>query len=258
MTLPILEFRSVSFAHGARTIFENLSFSVQAGETVALLGPNGVGKTTLLKLACALLRPRSGEALVQGRPVRKWPRRQLSCTVALVPQELEVPFAFRVEEIVAQGRVPHLGWSGGLGRKDLEAVEAALQEVDLLPLRHRVLGELSGGEAQRVKIAIALAQQPSLMLLDEPTQHLDLGRQIEVMALLRRLAQRGITIVAAMHDLALVREHCSSAILLIPQAPAVIGPVADVLRADLLQRAYGVERGSLDRYLTPENARPVR
>lgn len=255
---PILEFRSVSFAHGERSIFENLSFSVQAGETVALLGPNGVGKTTLLKLACALLGPRSGEALVQGRPLRQWPRRQLSCTVALVPQELEVPFAFRVEEIVAQGRVPHLGWTGGLGPRDLEAVEAAMQEVDLLPLRHRVLGELSGGEAQRVKIAIALAQQPSLMLLDEPTQHLDLGRQIEVMALLRRLAERGITIVAAMHDLALVREHCSSAILLVPEAPAVIGPAADVLRADLLQRAYGVERDALERYLMPENARPLR
>jgi cobalamin transport system ATP-binding protein len=256
---PILEFRNVSFAHGgfahgARSIFEGLSFAVQPGEAVALMGPNGVGKTTLLKLASALLRPSAGEVLVQGRPLRQWARRELSCTVALVPQELEVPFAFRVEEIVAQGRVPHLGFFGALGGRDLEAVERALEEVDLLPLRHRVFASLSGGEQQRVKIAIALAQQPSLMLLDEPTQHLDLGRQIEVMALLRRLVEGGITVVAAMHDLALVREHCTSGILLTPQAPALAGPVGQLLRAELLERAYAVDRAALDRYMSSERS----
>jgi len=278
-SLPVLEFRNVSFVHGGhgKRIFEDLSFTVQQGELVALMGPNGVGKTTLLKLAAGLLRPRSGEVLVQrralrpsrptaglpGTPLQPWTRRQLSCTVALVPQELEVPFAFSVEEIVAQGRVPHMGWFGGPGARDLEVVESALREVDLIALRHRIFGELSGGEQQRVKIAIALAQQPSLMLLDEPTQHLDLGRQIEVMALLRKLVESGITLVAAMHDLALVREHCSSGILLMPAAPAdtpasqvqdtgpqaVAGPLSEVLRPELLERAYAVDRAVLDRYL---------
>jgi len=256
----ILEFRDVGFAHhgfahGARSVFTDLSFSVQSGETVALMGPNGSGKTTLLKLAAALLQPAAGEVLVQGRQLRQWTRRQLSCCVALVPQHLDVPFAFRVEEIVAQGRVPHLGFFGGLGGEDLDAVETAMESVDILSMRHRVFAELSGGERQRVKIAIALAQQPQLMLLDEPTQHLDLGRQIEVMALLRNLVERGITIVAAMHDLALVREHCSSGVLLMPDAPALTGPVHDLLQADLLQRAFAVERPSLDRYLASEPAR---
>ena len=256
---PVLEFRSVSFAHGGnsksggRSVFEDLCFTVQPGETVALMGANGVGKTTLLKLAAGLLRPGSGEVLLHGRPLPQWPRRQLSCTVALVPQELEVPFAFRVEEIVAQGRVPHMGWFGGLSARDMEVVESSLREVDLLPLRQRVFAELSGGEQQRVKIAIALAQQPSLMLLDEPTQHLDLGRQIEVMGLLRKLVERGITIVAAMHDLALVREHCSSGILLTPDAPAMAGPLGNLLRPELLERAYAVDRAALDRYLRAEN-----
>ena len=251
----ILEFRGVGFTYGARTVFSELSFPVQPGETFALLGPNGSGKTTLLKLAAALLRPSAGEVLVQGRELKEWPRRQLSCCVALVPQHLDVPFAFRVEEIVAQGRVPHLGFFGGLRGEDLDAVESAMESVDILGMRHRIFAELSGGERQRVKIAIALAQAPQLMLLDEPTQHLDLGRQIEVMALLRRLVERGITIVAAMHDLPLVREHCASGILLMPDSPALTGPVQDLLRADLLQRAYCVERPSLDRYLASE---PVR
>ena len=274
VTTPVLEFRNVSFAHGGRSstgaysIFEDLSFTVRPGETVALMGPNGIGKTTLLKLASGLLRPRSGEVLVQERALQRWSRRQLSCTVALVPQELEVPFAFSVEEIVAQGRTPHMGWFGGPGARDLEVVESALREVDLLPLRHRVFGELSGGEQQRVKIAIALAQQPSLMLLDEPTQHLDIGRQIEVMGLLRKLVERGITIVAAIHDLALAREHCSSGILLMPAAPApapasqiwtrrgtraLVGPLTELLQPEVLERAYAIERAALDRYLRHEN-----
>jgi len=245
----ILEFRNVAFAHPARTIFEDLCISVQPGETVALLGPNGVGKTTLLKLAAGLLHPSSGEILVKDRGLKEWRRRQLSSYVALVPQHLEIPFAFRVEEIVAQGRVPHLGLLGRLRGSDLEAVENAMEAVDIVKMRRRVFSELSGGERQRVKLAIALAQQPKLMLLDEPTQHLDLGRQIELMALLRRLVERGITIVAAVHDLALVREHCSSGILLAPNAPAVVGPVDEVMRADRLERAFSVDGDSLDRYL---------
>jgi len=252
----ILEFRHVAFAHGERSIFKDLCFSIKPGETVALIGPNGVGKTTLLRLAAGLLRPSSGEILVRGRQLANWERRQLSCSVALVPQDLEVPFAFRVEEIVAQGRFPHLGFFGTLTAKDLAAVESAMEAVDITSMRNRIFAELSGGERQRVKVAIGLAQQPRLMLLDEPTQHLDLGRQIELMALLRRLVQRGITIVAAVHDLALVRDNCSSAILLTPDAPAIAGAVPELLRADLLEHAFAVERSGLDRYLAAQPLSP--
>jgi iron complex transport system ATP-binding protein len=252
----ILEFRNVAFAHPARTIFEHLTFSVQPGETVALLGPNGVGKTTLLKLAAGLLRPAAGEVLVKEQALKQWGRRQLSCCVALVPQHLEIPFAFRVEEIVTQGRVPHLGLFGRLTSSDREAVESAMEAVDIARMRARVFSELSGGEQQRVKLAIALAQQPKIMLLDEPTQHLDLGRQIELMALLRKLVERGITIVAAMHDLALARDHCSSGILLVPHAPAAVGALTEVMRADQLERAFSMESHGLDRYLaTPPSTK---
>jgi iron complex transport system ATP-binding protein len=259
----ILEFRNIAFAHGARTIFDSLSFPIEQGEMVALIGPNGIGKTTLLKLAAGLLKPSSGEILVEGRELAQWSRRGLSCCVALVPQHLEVPFAFRVEEIVAQGRVPHLQRFRGLSNADVDAVESAMEAVDISHMRNRVFSELSGGERQRVKIAIGLAQQPKLMLLDEPTQHLDMGRQIELMALLRRLTGRGITILAAIHDLALARDNCPSGILLMPNAPPTVGPVEKLLDADLLERAFSVERLDLDRYLstttsaTPDDANGV-
>jgi iron complex transport system ATP-binding protein len=249
-----MEFRNVGFARGARTIFDNLCFGIDQGGMVALVGPNGVGKTTLLSLASGLLQPATGQIFVQGRPLGDWNRRQLSGYVALVPQHLEVPFAFRVDEIVAQGRVPHLGFFGGLSSKDHEAIENAMEAVDILHMRDRIFAELSGGEQQRVKIAIGLAQQPKLMLLDEPTQHLDLGRQIELMSLLRRLIERGITILAAVHDLALVRENCPTGILLTPDASAKVGPVAELLQADLLEHAFSIEPASLNRYLSSKGA----
>jgi ABC-type cobalamin/Fe3+-siderophores transport system ATPase subunit len=124
-------------------------------------------------------------------------------------------------------------------------------------MRSRIFTELSGGERQRVKIAIALAQQPKLMLLDEPTQHLDLGRQIELMALLQRMVERGITLVAAMHDLALVREHCTSGILLSPNAGATVGRVEDLLQPDRLKHAFSVEGASLQRYLATQTPAEV-
>jgi iron complex transport system ATP-binding protein len=260
----LLEFRKVTYAYGGgsargaglaqrtQPLFENLCGSVQPGEMVALMGPNGAGKTTLLKLVVALLQPSTGNVFVEGRDLRSWERRALSRAVALVPQHLEVPFAFRVEELVAQGRVPHRGWLGGLTAQDRAAIESALEDADVRALRHRVFASLSGGERQRVKLAIALAQQPRLMLLDEPTQHLDLGRQMEAMAMLRKLAARGIAIVAAMHDLALVRDNFSSGILLTPQGPAMVGALGELLRTELLERAFSVERPVLERYLAGE------
>lgn len=251
---PVLEFRRVGFAYAERPLFAELNAAVRPGEMVALLGPNGAGKTTLLKLATALLRPSAGDVLLQQKNLRQWRRRSLSRSVALVPQHLEVPFAFRVEELVAQGRVPHQNFFGSTTAADREAIEGALDATGLAPLRHRVFASLSGGERQRVKIAIALAQQPRLMLLDEPTQHLDLGRQLEAMALLHSLAEGGIAILAAMHDLVLIREHFSAGILLTPEAEALAGPVEELLRPDLLERAFSVERATLDRYLAARGA----
>ncbi len=236
----MLQIQRLVAQRGERQIFDEMSFSLRAGEMSALIGPNGVGKTTLLSIICGLLQQHSGKLTLNGRDILHWDRKELSRTVALVPQNLHVPFPFRVEEIVAQGRVPYLGRFGSLSRVDREIVERAMEEVDVWPLRNRVFNELSGGEMQRVKIAVALAQQPQLMLLDEPTQHLDIGRQIEIVQLLRRLNEEGMTILAAMHDLTLVRDHFRKAVLLTAEPACYAGVVEDVLRPELLERAFGV------------------
>ena len=241
----ILEIRDVDFARGEREIFRRLTLSVDGGSMTALLGPNGVGKSTLLSMISGLLQPQAGSILLNGRDVRKWARQELSRTVALVPQSLYVPFSFRVEEIVAQGRVPYLGRFGNMSLHDLQLVEEAMEAVDVLPLRKRVYDELSGGEMQRVKIAIALAQEPKLMLLDEPTQHLDIGRQIEIVQLLRRLNASGITIFAAIHDLSLARQSFTSAVLLTPEPACFARTVEEILRPELLERAFTVSGASL-------------
>jgi ABC-type cobalamin/Fe3+-siderophores transport system ATPase subunit len=226
-----------------------MSFAIQKQAMIALVGPNGVGKTTLLKLASRLLLPASGEILLEGKPLSAWSRRELPRAIALVPQELEIPFNFSVEEIVAQGRVPYQPWFGAGTKKDRAAVESAMQAVDIVGLRHRFYSELSGGERQRVKIAIGLAQQPKLILLDEPTQHLDVGRQIELLALLRRLNRCGITILAAVHDLNLVAENFSSVIMLTPEPAWIAGPSSDVLQPERVARAFSIGSAALPRFL---------
>ena len=236
----MLEIRDVETVRGDRSIFDKMSFSLRAGDMSALIGPNGVGKSTLLGILCGLLLQDSGTVALNGRQIRDWNRRELSRTVALVPQSLHVPFPFRVEEIVAQGRVPYLGRFGKLAQHDRDVVERAMEAVDVWPLRHRIFNELSGGEMQRVKIAVALAQQPQLMLLDEPTQHLDIGRQIEIVQLLRRLNDQGMTIFAAMHDLTLVRDNFRDVVLLTAEPACFAGSVQEILRPELLERAFGV------------------
>jgi iron complex transport system ATP-binding protein len=242
---PLLELRGISFRYGAREVLSDLSLDLEEGTCTALAGPNGAGKTTLLRIIAGTLSPASGSLWLEGSPISSLSVRERSRIVAMVPQQLEVPFDFTVEQIVEQGRTPYTSFFRGMMQKDHNAVEQALDLCDIFNLRHRVFNELSGGERQRVKIALALAQQPRLLLLDEPTQNLDIGRQSELMALLESLREQGITIFASMHDLHLVHDNFSTVHLLSPGEPLLSGTPDEVLTTANLMYAFHC---SLDRH----------
>ncbi len=233
-----LTFEDVSFSFAQGKVLDRASFSLAQGSCTALIGPNGGGKTTLLRIAAGLLTPTSGRVLLGNQPLVSLRRLEIAHEVALVPQQLEVPFSFTVEQIVEQGRTPYLSLLGGLKAQDRCAIERAMELTDVTSLRHRVYHELSGGERQRVKIALGLAQEPKLLLLDEPTQNLDFGRQMDLINLIRSLHSEGIYIFAAMHDLTLIPGTFSSVVLISPFERLRQGSPEEILKSDLLERAF--------------------
>lgn len=235
---PLLEFANVSFSYERRSVLGDVDFALEPGECAALIGPNGVGKTTLLRLAAGVLRCSGGMVSLAGRNLDSLPRGKVARLVALVPQRFEVPFDFTVEQIVEQGRTPYVGLFSGFKHRDREALEHALELADVASLRNRIFNELSGGERQRVKIALGLAQEPRLLLLDEPTQSLDLGRQLELLDLIQTLRKEGVTILAAMHDLQLIEDTFSSVLLLEPDHQLCKGRPQEILQPLILERAF--------------------
>lgn len=240
---PLLEVRGVGFRYGGREVTRDISFSLPEGSCTALIGANGIGKTTLLRLASGGLSPSAGEIFLDGQSLQAMTRKEVAKRMALVPQRLEVPFRFTVEQIVEQGRTPYLGRLRGMMREDWIAVERAMEWTDTAQLRTRIFNELSGGERQRVKIALGLAQEPRLLLLDEPTQSLDIGRQVELIDLLHTLRGQGITILASIHDLHLVRGNFSRVLLLGPENRLIEGTPEDVMTPERLEWAFDCPPG---------------
>lgn len=240
---PILELTNIGFCYAERPVFEHLSFTLQEGSCTALVGPNGVGKTTLLRVAAGTLTATSGRVLLQGQSPATMPLKQRSRLVALVPQQLDVPFDFTVEQIVEQGRSPYLGLLRGMMPEDRRAVDRALDLADVSGLRLRIFNELSGGERQRVKIALGMAQEPRLLLLDEPTQNLDIGRQVELIDLLHYLRDEGITILASIHDLHLIHHNFSFVHLMGPGHSLTSGSPKDVLTPERIASAFNCALG---------------
>jgi iron complex transport system ATP-binding protein len=235
---PLLSFRDVSFGYGGLDVIQSASFTLEAGSCTALIGPNGAGKTTILRLAAGTLRSQSGSVILNGESLHTLALKKVARTVALVPQQLDIPFQFTVREVVEQGRTPYLGFLRGPMSEDRTAIDRALDLADVTGLQRRIFNELSGGERQRVKIALGLAQEPKLLLLDEPTQNLDIGRQVELIDLLHFLREEGITIFASIHDLQLVEGNFSSVLLLSPEMPLMNGTPAEILKPSVLEKAF--------------------
>ncbi len=228
-------------ATGGHQVLEGVSVDVGRGDLVGILGPNGSGKTTLLKLLCGALAPTMGAVMLEGRTVTDWPRRQIAQRVALVPQETHAAFDFSVLDIVLMGRFPYLGPFALEGPDDLVIARQALAATGTAEFESRAFGTLSGGEKQRVVIASALAQAPALLLLDEPTASLDIGHQIEVQTLLRRLNQaEGVTMVLSTHDLNLAAALCRRLVLLRDGRVLAAGPTEEVLTPAAIRDLYGV------------------
>ncbi|HEV2236674.1 MAG TPA: ABC transporter ATP-binding protein, partial [Ktedonobacterales bacterium] len=258
-----LSFEGVSYAYSEREVVRSINLTVHPGEMVGLIGSNGAGKSTLLRLASGVLRPRAGSVCVGGRAISAMAPRAVAQAVAVVPQEFTVPFAYTVRQLVELGRTPYLGVLGVARRADEVAVEQALRDTSLTDLEDRVFNELSGGERQRVLVALALAQNGRLLLLDEPTAHLDLHHQVEIMDLLIRLnRERGLSLVAALHDLNLAARYLPRLVLL-SQTILADGPPAMVLERGLLASAYqattniGILRGEQHLSILPEPHAPA-
>src|SRR5229473_4589624 len=236
----LLNVDEVTFGYDRQPLLYDLHLQVHAGEMVGLLGPNGSGKTTLLRLMSGFLRPQHGIIFLEGRDLQHWGRRNVAQRIAVVPQELHMPFAFTVEHMVSLGRTPFVNFLGTQGKHDAAIVQDALQAAGMASLAGRVFNQLSGGERQRVMIAMALAQQPRLLLLDEPTSHLDIKYQVETLELVQHLnRERGVTVIAAMHDLNLAARYFPRLLLFQRGVVADAGP-AEVLEPRLLKRVYGV------------------
>jgi iron complex transport system ATP-binding protein len=237
---PLLEIKDLTFGYTGQILLYAVQTRVSSGEMVGLLGPNGSGKTTLLRLISGVLRAGQGQILLDGRELANWGRRGIAQRIAVVPQELQVPFAFTVEQMVALGRTPFIHPFGSRTKRDQEIVREAMRLAEVEILAERIFNELSGGERQRVMVAMALAQQPRLLLLDEPTSHLDIKYQFEMLELVQHLnSETGVTVIAAMHDLNLAARYFPR-LLLFQRGIVADGGPAEVLEPHLLQRVYGV------------------
>ncbi|MBU6427906.1 MAG: ABC transporter ATP-binding protein, partial [Cyanobacteria bacterium REEB65] len=235
--LTLLSARNLAAGRSGRTIVQGIDLEVAAGDIVGLIGPNGAGKSTLLSTLAGLLPPTAGTILLAGQPLGALTPRQRAKQLAILPQEATEDDALTVEELAEFGRTPHLDLFGPAG-VDRRAVDEALQRSGIHSLAARRLGTLSGGQRQRARIAMALAQQPLVLLADEPATALDLGGQLDLMGLLSELAASGLGILAVMHDLNLAAQYCSRLVLVAEGGVLAAGPPQAVLTKSIIARAY--------------------
>jgi iron complex transport system ATP-binding protein len=236
-----LELRNVTFGYGRDAVVHDVSCAVRRGEFVGVIGPNGSGKSTLLRLMSAYLRPWRGQVLVEGRPTDRYERRELGRLLGVVPQETLVTFPFSVTEMVLFGRTPHVGGFGFDRDADLAAARRAMERTHTAHLARRAVTELSGGERQRVILARALAQEPAILLLDEPAAFLDIRHEVEMYDLLRDLQREGMTVVSVLHDLNIAALYCDRLLLLHEGRVARAGTPAEVITYQTLTEVYGTE-----------------
>ena len=237
-----LEVKELCGGYGAKRVLDGIDFTVESGSVVSLLGANGCGKSTLLKMIGRILLPKSGSILLDGKAVRQYDTLELARRMAILPQLHHSPGDLSVEELVSYGRFPHKKGMPGLTRHDREMIDDALHMTRMAGLRNRSMGTLSGGERQRAWIAMTLAQEPELLLLDEPTTFLDISCQFEIAELIRQLnRERGITVLMILHDLNLAAGCSDRLVMLKDRRVYCSGTPQEVLTRENLRAVFGIE-----------------
>ena len=237
--MSIIKLEQIGFRYNAHWVLKNISCDVREGEFLGLIGPNGSGKTTLLKVIDGILKPQEGEVRINGNSCKKIKRNILAKTIAVVAQDSQMIFPFSVHEIVLMGRAPHLNKWKFEGKEDFRIVRDALEMTDTVPLANRSMSALSGGERQRVLIARALAQQPQILLLDEPTAFLDIKHQIDFFDLIKRLNKiNALTVIAVTHDINLASLYCDRIVLLQKGHIHSLGSPEEVITEKNIQEVY--------------------
>ncbi len=242
--MALLEVTGLTVGYGARAVLKELSLTLEPGEMLGVIGPNGCGKSTLIKTISALLKPAAGSIKVEGRELVKMKSEERARLLGVVPQNPALPETFTAAEVVMFGRTPYLGLFQNESREDWAIVERAMRATDCWEMAETYIGEMSGGERQRVLLAMALAQEPRLLLLDEPTTFLDINYQVEAMEIVKSWKSGGEpnkprAILAVFHELNLAAQYCDRLALMAQGRVLAIGKPGDVITTENILRAYG-------------------
>lgn len=238
--VPLMQVDQIGYRYNHQWVIRDISFALEPGELVGLIGPNGTGKTTLMKCLARLLVPQEGRIVWEGKPLSAFSQNQIARNMALVSQETSLVFSPTVIEAVLMGRSPYLKRFQLEGPKDLGLAEGAMERVRITPLRHRLLSELSSGERQRVYLARALCQEPKLLLLDEPTAFLDIQHQVNILDLVLSLnLEKELTILVASHDINLTAQYCQRLIMVRRGQIETIGTPEEVIQEGIIEKVFG-------------------
>lgn len=258
----MIEISNLNFAYHSTPVLQNVSLSIGAGEFTGIIGPNGAGKSTLLKLIAGIFPPRSGQITLHQKPLAAYQRKELARLIGYIPQEFKTAFNFSAYEIVLMGRYPYLSPFSNETEYDKQVIRTAMEETEVWALRERPFSELSGGERQRVVLASALAQQPQILLLDEPTAALDLKHQVRFYEILSRRdefsqtlqRQKGLTVVIVTHDINLAARFCRRLLVMKEGKIVADGHPGEILSRPLMEAVYET---SLEIISHPRDGKPL-
>jgi iron complex transport system ATP-binding protein len=234
----MLKIKNITFSYRTTPVLQNLSTEIKKGEFLGIIGPNGSGKSTLLKLIVRILTPSKGNIFLDTKNIKEIPYSTYSQKISYLPSNLETHFPYTVEEFISTGRAPYINRYGVLNKEDFKIIEETINIFELKDYKNLNIRELSDGEKQKVFLAQAVVQQPSLLILDEPTSHLDIGHSYKIMDIIKELNKKGTTIISVLHNLNLASEYCSNLILLNIGRIISSGDPSDVLTYQNIEETY--------------------